>query len=113
MDREIKYLIDRELHNRDMSQNSVNPDLKVAFSIGIDMDALGLKVNPDAKKATLTNVPAGGLFVALVDSKSRFVLWMGVAEAELQKHPDAKTVKARLAMRCRSYFKRYPTNRCS
>ncbi|MHC4559828.1 MAG: DUF4136 domain-containing protein [Planctomycetota bacterium] len=95
-DAEIKYLIDRELRKRGMSENSVDPDLIVGFAAGIDMDALGLKVDPDSKKNIITKVPRGGLVIVLVDSQSGFVIWLGVATADIQKQPDAKTVKARL-----------------
>ena len=95
-DAEVKYLIDRELHKRGMSQNSITPDVIVAFAAGIDMDALELKVDPKGNIKTLANVPRGGLVIALVDSDTRFVIWTGVATADVQKRPDAKTVKARL-----------------
>jgi len=95
-DAEIKYLIDRELRKHGMSQNSADPDLTVAFAAGIDMDALELKVDPKSKMETLANVPRGGLVIALVDSESGFVIWMGVATADIQKNPDTMTVKARL-----------------
>ena len=48
-DAEIKFLIDRELRKRGMSQNSIDPDLVVVFAAGIDMDALELKVDPETK----------------------------------------------------------------
>ncbi|MHC4691406.1 MAG: DUF4136 domain-containing protein [Planctomycetota bacterium] len=95
-DAEIKFLIDRELRKRGMSQSSTDPDLIVAFAAGIDMAALELKVDPDSKIKTLSNVPKGGLAIALADSESGFVIWMGVATAEVMDRPDAKTVKARL-----------------
>ena len=34
--------------------------------------------------------------IAMVDSDSEFVIWLGVATADIQEQPDAKTVKARL-----------------
>ncbi len=95
-DAEIKYLIDRELRKYDMSQNSADPDLIVAFAAGINMDALELQVDPETKINTLENVPRGGLVIALVDSESGFVIWVGVATADVLERPDAKTVKARL-----------------
>ena len=95
-DAEIKRLIDRELRNRGMSEDSANPDLIVAFAAGIDMDALGLKVNPKTKMEMLAHVPQGGLAVVLADSDSGFVIWVGLATGEVQQSPDAKTVKARL-----------------
>ena len=95
-DVEIKYLIDRELRERGMLQNSVAPDLIVAFAAGINMDALELKVDPKSKIEALAQVPQGGLVIALVDGESGFVIWRGVAIAEVQKRPDTKTSKARL-----------------
>ena len=34
--------------------------------------------------------------IALVDAQSGFVIWSGVAIADIQQSPDTKTVKARL-----------------
>lgn len=107
-DAEIKYLIDRELRKRGMSQNSANPDLIVAFAAGINMDALELKVDPEAKIMTLENVPRGGLLIALVDSESGFVIWMGVATADVLERPDAKMVKARLDYAVTQLFQKLP-----
>ena len=109
-DAEIKYLIDRELRKRGMSQSSpfVNPDLIVAFAAGIDMDALELKMDPESKIEALVNVPRGGLVIALVDGESGFVIWMGVATAEIQQSPDAKTVKARLDYAVTQLFRKLP-----
>ena len=95
-DSEIKYLIDRELRERGMLESSVAPDVIVAFAAGINMDALELKVDPKTKMEALAQVPRGGLVIALVDGESGFVIWRGVAIADVQKQPDTKTSKARL-----------------
>ena len=109
-DAEIKYLIDRELRKRGMSQSSplINPDMIVAFAAGIDMDALELKVDPDSKIDMLVSVPQGGLLVILVDGQSGFVIWAGVATAEIQESPSAKTVKARLDYAVTELFRKLP-----
>ena len=107
-DAEIKYLIDRELRKRGMTQNSADPDLIVAFAAGINMDALDLKVDPESKIMTLENVPRGGLLIASVDSESGFVIWMGVATANVLERPDAKTVKARLYYAVTKLFQKLP-----
>jgi len=107
-DAEIKYLIDSELRKRSISQNSADPDLIVAFAAGIDMDALELKVDPKSKIETLANVPRGGLVIALVDGESGFVIWAGVATAEIQQSPNAKTVKARLDYAVTQLFQKLP-----
>ena len=107
-DAEIKFLIDRELRKRGMSENSANPDLVVAFAAGIDMDALGLKMDPESKIKTLANVPSGGLLIALVDADSGTVIWVGVAVAELTEQPDVETVKGRLNYAVTKLFKKLP-----
>ncbi len=107
-DAEIKYLIDRELRKRGLLQNSADPDLIVAFAAGINMAALELKVDPKTKINNLANVPRGVLLITLVDSESGFVIWMGVATADVQKQPDAKTVKARLDYTVTQLFKKLP-----
>ena len=107
-DAEIKYLIDRELRKRGMSENSTDPDMFVAFAAGIDMDALGLKVDPETNMDMLTDVPQGALVVAFADSQSGFVIWLGVATAEVQESPDTETVKARLDYAVTQLFKNLP-----
>ena len=107
-DAEIIFLIDRELRKRGMSENTTDPDLIVAFAAGIDMDALGLKVDPETKKDLLDNVPQGGLAVVLADSETGFVIWVGIATAEIQENPDNATVKARLDYAVTRMFKKLP-----
>ena len=107
-DAEIMFLIDRELRKRGMSENKNNPDLIVAFAAGIDMDALGLKSNPETQSNMPANVPQGGLAVVLADRQTGFVIWVGTAIAELQENPDTRTVKARLNHAITKMFERLP-----
>lgn len=95
-DAEIVYLLDRELRARGKSESSTAPDMIVAFAAGVDMAALDLKMDPETKIDKLENVPQGGLVVILVDSSTGFVVWVGIATAEIQDNIDAATVKARL-----------------
>jgi hypothetical protein len=85
-----------------------DPDLIVAFATGVNMDALGLKVDPETKMDMLSNVPQGGLLIVLLDSDSGFVVWVGVATAEIQESPDAQTVKARLDYAVTQLLKKLP-----
>ena len=107
-DAEVKYLLDRELRKRGLTQNSADPDLLVAFAAGVDMAALGLKEDPDSKEDMVMNIPQGGLLVALVDSQSGFVIWAGVATADIQDNPDADTVKKRLDYAVTQLIKQVP-----
>ena len=107
-DAEIKFLIDRELRKRGMSENKTSPDLVIVFAAGIDMEALGLKVDAKTKMDMIENVPQGGLVVVLVDSRSGFVIWIGMATAEVQESPNKQTVKARLDHAVTQMFKKLP-----
>jgi len=107
-DAEIMFLIDSELRKRGMSETTSDPDLVVAYAAGIDMDALGLKVDPKTKMDVVKNVPQGGIVTVLIDSQSGFVIWVGVATGEVQENPDAKTAKARLDYAVTQMFKRLP-----
>jgi acyl-coenzyme A thioesterase PaaI-like protein len=80
----------------------------VAFAAGIDMDALELQIDPQSKMENLTNVPRGGLIIAFVDSQSGFVIWLGVATADIQEQPDTKTVKARLEFAVTQLLQMFP-----
>jgi len=106
-DAEIKYLIDRELRKRGMLQTRFDPDVIVAFAAGIDMDALGLRVGPKSRM-TWENVPMGALIIALVDGESGFVIWRGVATADVQRQPDTETAKARLEYAVNQLLRRIP-----
>ena len=107
-DGEIKFLIDHELRKRGITENRAGPDLVIAFAAGIDMEALELKVDTKTKMDMLQNVPQGGLVIVLMDSGSGFVIWVGVATAEIQENPDAQTVKARLDYAVTQLFKKLP-----
>jgi hypothetical protein len=107
-DAEIMFLIDRELRKRGMSENTTDPDFVIAFAAGIDMEALGLKVDTETKMDMLENVPQGGLVVLLVDSESGLVIWVGVATAEIQESPDTQTVKTRLDYAVTQMLKKLP-----
>jgi hypothetical protein len=107
-DTEIMFLIDSELRKRGMSETTTDPDLVVAYAAGIDMEALGLKVDPKTKMDVVKNVPQGGIVTVLIDSQSGFVIWVGVATGEVRDNPDAKTAKARLDYAVTQMFKRLP-----
>ena len=95
-DAEIKFLIDRELRKRGMTETSMKPDLYVAYVLGVDMEALKLKENTETKISTLKNVPGGALLLVLIDARSTDAVWAGLATAELQQDMDMETRKKRL-----------------
>jgi hypothetical protein len=105
---EIKHQIDRQLRKRGMTESYSNPDLMVVFAAGVDMETFKLKMAPETKMHILENAPTGGLIVALVDGKSGYVNWVGVAAAEIQKKPDERIAKKRLEYAVTEMFKKLP-----
>lgn len=96
VDTQIRFLIDRELRMRGLSETGSKPDMLVAYAMGVDMDALKIKENPETKQKMLKNAPKGALLVILVDPKTEYVMWLGSASADVQKNPDTETIKKRL-----------------
>lgn len=107
-DAEIKFLIDRELRQRGMVEDSFNSDLIVVFAAGIDMTAVRKEIDSDGKIGALINVPEGALTVALIDATTGVAVWAGLATADVQQSPDQETIKKRLDYAVRSMFKKLP-----
>jgi len=95
-DAEIKFLIDRELRARGMTETSLNPDLVVAYAAGIDMDSMDIKTDPGSGLEVLTEAPAGALTVVLVDADTGLAVWVGVATADIHENPAPETTRKRL-----------------
>jgi hypothetical protein len=95
-DTEIKFLIDRELREKGIMHNSANPDMLVAFAIGVDMAALEIKTDPKTDMTVLEDAPTGGLLLIFIDPSSGYAVWAGAATADVLENPDTETVKARL-----------------
>jgi len=107
-DAEIKFLIDRELRKRGMTEDSANPDMLVAYAAGIDMDTLELKVDPESEIKTLENIPQGALVIALVDTETAVAIWAGLATADVQENPDQEMIKVRLDYAVTQMLKKLP-----
>jgi len=108
VDTEIRFLIDRELRKRGLSETGSKPDMLVAYAMGVDMDALKIKENPETKKKILKTVPKGALLVILVDPETEYVMWLGSVSGEVQKNPDTETVKKRLDYAITQMMKKIP-----
>jgi len=107
-DAEIKFLIDRELRAHGMSEDSVNPDLIIAYAAGIDMDSMEIKTDPEKDLEVLENVPVGALTVIMLDADTGLAIWAGVATAEIQENPTPETTKKRLDFAVSKMFSKLP-----
>lgn len=102
----IKYLIERELLKHGINRaKPANADLGVAFFVGIDMEAQKLKKNPETEVEMIENVPEAGLIIALVDTKSGFVVWVGEAVGELSENATDEVVEERIDFAVTEMFK--------
>lgn len=106
-DAEIEFLVNEALRKHGLSQSSSDPDMYVAYALGVDMDALDLKTDPETKLESLGNVPKTGLVVILIDAETGFVNWVSVATGEL-KNLDQETQKRRLEYVVNTMFKGFP-----
>lgn len=106
-DEEVKFNINRELRNKGLLEVQSDPDLLVAFAAGIDMTVLELKEDPESKKEVLTNVPKAALVIALIDAKTGYTVWLGFAEAEVQKQQSIENIRKRIDYAVTEIFKPY------
>jgi hypothetical protein len=107
-DAEVKWLIDRELRKKGITEVTANPDMIIGFTAGINMAALGLTENPETKLVTLQNVPKGGLALIFIDASTGFPIWIAAAVGELQQEPSTDTVRKRLDYAVSEMFKLLP-----
>jgi hypothetical protein len=107
-DAEVRFLIDRELRARGMTEASANPDMIVAYAAGIDMSSMDIKIDPESKLEALTNVPMGALTLVLVDARTGLVIWAGVATADIQESPGQDVIKKRLDYAVTSMLRKLP-----
>lgn len=106
-DEEVKFIINREMRAHGFHQVESNPDIYVAFAAGVDMEALGLKEDPETKKQVITKVPKAALVVALIDANTGYTVWLGQAQGEVQKQQTIENIRARIDYAITEIFKPY------
>jgi hypothetical protein len=106
-DAEITFLIDQALRKRGMTEVNDNPDMLVAYALGMDMAALKAKEDPASNMHMLENVPQGALIVVLIDPETEFATWVSIATGEL-KGLEPETAKLRLKYAVNKMFSGLP-----
>ncbi len=108
IDKEIQFLMDREFRKTGLTETSSDPDMLVAYALGVDMSALKIKDDPKTKSPILKNVPKGALIVVVVDAKTGYAIWIGQASAKIKQNPDMKIAKGRLDYAITQIIKKMP-----
>ena len=97
LDAEIKFLIDTEMRALGLVENSANPDLILGFGTAIDMPSLQLIQDPDSSlELPEQSMPLGALSVTFIDARTGYVVWMGIATADIEETPDPELSRQRL-----------------
>jgi len=105
---DIKFLVDRELRRNGIESTNATPDLVVTFLVGVDMENQILKLDPDTTIHLNKKIPQAALVVALIEVSSGHIVWLGVANAEIQEGVTAKVMRQRLDYAVREMFKLMP-----
>jgi len=93
----IKSLIDRELQQKKLTKvENDESDLAISFFAGVDMEAQSLKAAPNSDVEIPKNVPKAALVIIAIDTKTDYVVWVGVATGDVITKPTAETMQARL-----------------
>jgi len=93
----IKSLIDRELQKKNLTKVEVDgADLAISFFTGVDMDSQSLKAAPNSDVEIPKNVAKAALIIIAIDTKTGYVVWVGVATDDVIIKPTAETMQARL-----------------
>ena len=96
--------LDRQLGSLDRLE-AVNPDMIVGYAAGIDMEALQLVEDKEAKLQVLQNVPTGSLVIVLIDGNTGNPVWASAAVANVQQEISTADVRKRLDYAVTQMFK--------
>lgn len=107
-DAEIRFLINRELRGRGITQVESNPDVFVAYVAGVDMDAMDWKVDPKSKLQILKNEPEGALAIMLIDANTGEPIWGAVASDRVEGTQTVEAARKRLDYAVSQMIKRLP-----
>ena len=105
---EITFLADRELRARGRSVVAKDPDMLAIFAVGVDMEALDVKVDADTRVMSTESVPRGGVVVVLVDPETRQAIWIGRATAKITENVTVELAKKRFNYAITKMFEDFP-----
>jgi len=102
---DIKFQIDSQLRDKGLAEVAdQSAEVAMSFFAGVDMEAQGLKVDPATDVKIPENIPKSGLIVVALDVKTGYVIWMGVATADVKDGATVAESKARIAYAINKMF---------
>lgn len=99
--------INNEMKGQGLSETENDPDLYISYVLGVNMDRLKLKNDPDTGLLIKKNVPKGELLIALIDAKTEYVVWVASAHAGV-KNLKSDMAKKRIQFAIEAMFKKLP-----
>lgn len=105
---ELKFLIDRTLRDRGLTEASTSPSLFVGFLVAADVNQLEEVKARGAKVASLEGTGESALVIELIDAETGHTVWPGVASADVQTGRTNDEVKARLDYAVTKLFDQLP-----
>lgn len=102
---EIKFQIDKQLRAKGLTEVAdQNAEIAISFFAGVDMDAQSLKFDPATDVAIPENAPKSALIVVASDVKTGYVIWVGIATADIKIGATVAESKARIAYAVNKMF---------
>ena len=89
---EINAIINEELKKKGKKAVEKNPEFYVAYSAGIDKEAIESKLEK-ADRERVHAIPKAAIVLMLADAKSGKLLWMTSAEGDATKLPPEQKQK--------------------
>lgn len=105
---ELHFLVNQEMRKRGFTEVRSGGDIRVNAAIGVKMDAMAIKEDPDSKMELLQNVPQSALTVIMIDGKTQQPVWIGLATGKALAKGDVDLAKKRLRYAVKEIFNEFP-----
>jgi len=106
-DQDIRTAINHALVAHKLVQDNENPDLLVTYVAGVEPSTLELKEDPDNDLDIPASLPKAALIVALTDTKTGYVVWLGQAVGNARQQESIGTIRNRIKYAVNEMFQSY------
>ena len=120
MDKRLKRAVGSEMGDKGYDFNSTNPDFLIAYHTNaknkIDVDTYGYTYARRGRYAwvgqevDVRQYKEGTLVLDFIDSKSKELIWRGVASGVLPKYPNPDKISEKLQEAIAEVLKNFPPN---